>query len=336
MRYLLPAILLFALAVPNGNGQIVTVNSGFSADSVMIGKHVTYSITVESGNDMAIAFPEYSDTITGEIEILRAFPADTTFDGAKRRITREYLVTSFEPGWNTVPPQPVAFKSPDLSDTLFTKAMLLTVLAPAVDTTQAIMPIKPPVNTPVSFAEIFPWLLAGLGAAALVFLVIYLFKRYRRKKDDPEFYSRKPLEPAHVIAFRELELLKNEKLPQTGRVKEYYSRLTEIVRVYITRQFHIHAMESTTTEILHAFSQQPDTDKKLRDLLENLLMLADLVKFAKEDPLMEENEKHLANAYYFVDNTYKLFYSEEKDEDAENSADDSGTSIPAGKEVTHG
>jgi hypothetical protein len=288
------------------------VKSEFNADSIMIGNHVSYTIIVETAMDVHVDFPVYSDTITGEIEILSSSDTDTTFDEDRRIISREYKVTSFDPGWNTVPPQPVAFETGEFADTVFTTALLLTVLAPVIDTTLAIKPIKPPVNTPVSFAEVIPWALLGFGGALLILLGIYLYRRNVRKKVDPEFFSRKPVEPAHVIAFRELDLLKSEKLPQNGRVKEYYTRLTAIVRVYITRQFNIHAMESTSSEILEEFAHHYNADKKLDEMLENLLMLADLVKFAKEDPLMEENDRHLANAVNFVDNTYKMFLVEEE------------------------
>ena len=126
-----------------------------------------------------------------------------------------------------------------------------------------------------------------------------------------------PQEPAHVVAFRELKKLEEDELTKKGLIKEYYSRLTGIVRTYITRQFSIHAMESTTSEILEAFAVQNTGDRKLLDTLESLLMLADLVKFAKEDPTREENETHLRNAYDFVERTYRMFWTGEEDQHGE-------------------
>lgn len=312
MRYKALAILIISIFCLQLSGQIITVNSGFDTDSIMIGDQVNYSINVESADDVMVHFPEYSDTITEQLEILKSSDIDTSWNEDRRILSRNYVVTSFDPGWNTVAPQPVIFDTGEYSDTTYTRALLLTVLAPAIDTTLAIKPIKPPVNTPVSFAEIFPWALLVLGIGLLIFLGIYLYRRYVQKKEHPELFQRKPLEPAHVIAFRDLDTLKGEKLPQNGRVKEYYTRLTEIIRVYITRQYNIHAMESTTAEILDAFSLQNTKEDELKLMLENLLMLADLVKFAKEDPLMEENERHFANANYFVENTYRLFMAEEE------------------------
>ncbi|MFC2080513.1 hypothetical protein ACFLRQ_03465 [Bacteroidota bacterium] len=330
------AILIILILSVQVYGQIITVHSEFSVDSIMIGKHANYKIRIESAPDVFVRFPEYSDTITREIEIVKSTIIDTTYIDDKRILSQEYKVTSFEPGWNTVPPQPVSFETKDFSDTVYTTALLLTVLAPAIDTAQAIKPIKPPINTPVSLREVLPWILIGISAGLLIFLAIVLYRRYVKKKENPEYFTKKPLEPAHIVAFRELDILKNEKLPQKGRVKEYYVRLTEVIRVYITRQFDIYAMESTTSEILDAFCHHHNADEKLQDLLENLLMLADLVKFAKEDPLMEENERHLANAYFFIENTYRLFELHDDEIDEKEHTEEEEEKLESLKEGENG
>jgi hypothetical protein len=142
-----------------------------------------------------------------------------------------------------------------------------------------------------------------------------LIRRYLKRKRDPEGFSKKPLEPAHVIAFRELDKLKGEKIWTKGEVKQYYTRLTEITRHYIERQYEIPAMESTTEEILHAFKKANPEDMLLDEILRELLELADLVKFAREDPLPVDNQTNLNNAYIFVQKTYPLFYDLDEKKD---------------------
>ncbi len=302
--------------------QVVTVKSSFGSDSVMLGEQITYTLTARSGEEVLIGLPEYTDTITSEIEIIEAGAVDTTYEAGQRILTREYLVASFAPGWNTVPPQPVTFDTGNLADTVYTTVQLLTVLAPQVDTMQAIMPIKPPVNTPVSLAEILPWALAGYGALLLITLVAALIWIRRQKAQDPEQFIAKPLDPAHVVAIRELEKLRKEALPKKGEIKEYYTRLTWIIRVYMSRQFNMHALESTSTEIIEAFSVRYAEMNGLMETLEQLLMLADLVKFAKESPSEEENERHLANAERFVEKTYRMFDETTEAEIADVKSDD--------------
>ena len=122
------------------------------------------------------------------------------------------------------------------------------------------------------------------------------------------------MEPAHVIAFRELDKLKEEKIWEKGQVKLYYTRLTEVSRQYIERQYGIPAMEQTSHEIMKAFKKSNREDSLLDEMLKELLELADLVKFAREDPLPVDNQTNLNNAYLFVQKTYPLFVKTEPEE----------------------
>ncbi len=311
---ILATLLTFSLQV---SGQIVTVRAAFDADSVMLGEQLTYTISAESAEDVMIGLPEYSDTLSKAIEILEVSDIDTTFRDDRRIISREYRVAAFEPGWNTIPPQPVTFQTTGLADTAYTTALLLTVLAPDVAADQPFRPIKPPQNTPLSLAEVLPWLLTGYAAILLLSLIVIAIWYYLKREKHPELFAAVPQEPSHIVAFRELKRLEEDELTKKGLIKEYYSRLTGIIRTYITRQFSIHAMESTSSEILEAFAIQNTGDRKLVETLESLLLLADLVKFAKEDPTREENETHLRNAYDFVEHTYRMFWTAEEDQPEE-------------------
>jgi hypothetical protein len=151
--------------------------------------------------------------------------------------------------------------------------------------------------------EIAPWLLGIILIAAIVFLVIYALSRINRNK--PLFQRPpKPKLPPHVIALQELDKLKTEELWQHEKVKDYYTRLTDIVRVYIEDRFSIAAMEQTTFEILNSFKgEELQIEKKTVKELGDILELADFVKFAKLTPLPDENHKMLSNAYLFVKET---------------------------------
>lgn len=116
----------------------------------------------------------------------------------------------------------------------------------------------------------------------------------------------KPKEPAHIIALRELDRIKAEKLWQKDKVKQYYSEVTETIRVYIENRFDIPAMEHTSDETISAFRYRRDllNDKNFTNL-SRMLMLADMVKFAKYSPLPDDNSGTLLDAYFFVNDTKK-------------------------------
>ena len=124
-----------------------------------------------------------------------------------------------------------------------------------------------------------------------------------------------PKIPAHIIAFGKLEILKGEKLWQEGKLKQYHSSLTDIVREYIENRYKIQALEQTTDEILWSF-RNVAIDEESKTKLKRVLVVADLVKFAKEIPLPAENEMSLTNSYDFINGTKR---EEEKAIDNKNS-----------------
>lgn len=311
IKGLLFAGMFFLLLVPAG-GQLIRVQSLVSTDSLMIGEQITYTLKVDADSELKFLLPQIQDTLSSELEVLSLLSSDTTVSGDRTVIDYNYMITSFESGSQIVPAQEVLYKWGGEIDTARSMPLIINVYDPVVDTTQQIKPIKPPINTPLSFKELLPWLAGGMGVLLIVGAVIWLILRYLRRKKNPEKYKQKALDPAHVVAFRELDKLKDEQIWVKGEVKQYYSRLTEITRQYIERQYDIPAMESTTEEILQAFRRANPEDQLLDDILKELLELADLVKFAREDPLPMDNQTNLNNAYIFVQKTYPLFYQREE------------------------
>jgi hypothetical protein len=116
-------------------------------------------------------------------------------------------------------------------------------------------------------------------------------------------FKEKPKEPAHVVALRALERIKNEKLWQKGQVKLFYSQLTDTLRVYMEERFSFPAMEQTSPEILKSLKGVDLTDDKLLTKMQKILETADLAKFARYEPLPDENDLCLISALFFVNQT---------------------------------
>lgn len=303
------------------HAQLIRVESDVSSDSMMIGDQIIFTLRVQAPENVTFRMPELKDTLTGELEVLSPYSKDTSRIEGSLVVDHSYVITGFDAGMQLVPSIPVLYEYNQMIDTARSMPFMIRVYEPVVDTTQQIKPIKPPINTPVSLREVIPWVLLGIGAWMAGTLVMALVWMYRQRKKDPEIFSIKPQEPAHVIAFRELDRLKERKLWESGQVKLYYTLLTEITRQYIERQYGIPAMERTTEEILDAFRRSNTDDQLLDDMLKELLELADLVKFAKEDPLPVENQSNLNNAYLFVQKTFPMFYFEKAEKMEEEVAD---------------
>ena len=148
-----------------------------------------------------------------------------------------------------------------------------------------------------------------MGVLILLFIIIwsiYFYKRWKFRKDHPELIQpSKPKLPAHEQAMVDLETLKEQKLWQRGLEKEYYTELTDILRTYIEDRFKLNAMEMTSSEILDLIKNQDITKSSISNL-NQVLELADFVKFAKMHPLPDENELSYMNAKMFVSQTIEI------------------------------
>ena len=291
-------LFLVCLIIPV-RGQSLSISARFDTTSMRIGEQTLFTVTVEQPAGMYVSFPEFTDTLTTGIEVLQAHPSDTIMiDEQNLQITRSWRVTSFEPGHHDVGTIPFAFLLDDDERVLTARPSALKVLAPDIDREAGIYDIKAPFAVSLSAREILTWILV---AVILAFLLWYGIRILRKKKvDEPGYQPGKPLEPAHVTALKELKKLKSESLWQNGMVKEYYTRLTGIIRKYIERRFGITAMERTSREIITELNSNVTLPKEVIALLEQCFYLADLVKFAKARPGEEYHEMSLNTGFRFV------------------------------------
>lgn len=303
-KLLLVSLFFIISGITGIYSQEISISSGFDTTSIMIGEQTDFTITVEQPAGMHIEFPEFSDTLTGKIEILSAFPPDTLTAGENSLvIKRSWQVTSFEEGDYYVDSIPLFFFIDNQENVFYSGRTGLEVLAPEIDGESGIYDIKAPFEIPLSFLELLPWILAVLAVAASGW---YFFRYMKNKKSgDSLFVTTPPAEPAHLIAMRELKQLRSESLWKKGMIKEYYTRLTDIVRRYIEKRFAVLAMERTSNEIINELKQSSDIPKEVTGLLVEFFSIADLVKFAKAQPKEDQHDKCLNTAFRFVKATFK-------------------------------
>ncbi len=304
MKRILTIILSFVLlAGVRGFSQILTVHARLDTNEIMIGDQVIYEIEVRRNKNDFVKFPEFKEKLTDEIEIVSQSPVDSIWSRKDQKyvLTQKLLLTVFDSGLYYIPPLEFLLVSEYTTDTVRTGATYLEVYPYPLDTTQTIRDIKAIEKAPVSFSEIYPYILFLIFIGLLGWFIIYYFRK--KEKNQPLIGRPRIEEPPHIIALRELDRLKSEKLWQRKETKLYYSRLTDIIRRYIEGRFGIMAMEQTTDEILIEFEGQEILSEDDYQLLREMLIQADLVKFAKAEPLPDENETHFENACTFVNHT---------------------------------
>jgi hypothetical protein len=299
-------LIMFVSAGFHGFSQSVMATAKLDTNSMLIGDQVKLDISLSFPLKTEVSWPNIPDTILQTIQVVTRSKIDSTFSADKKSLTlhQNIIITSFDSGFYTIPP--IRFFYRQLPDTAIrfvqTETLLLSVHTMAVDTTKVIKPIKGPLSVPMTFREILPWLIGAVLLILIIVAVIYYLRK--RKKAEPIFRIRPEIHlPPDEIALAELEKLRIKKLWQTGKIKEYHSELTEILRKYIENRFNIMALEMTTQEILDSVRTRNDLQNESINKLHHILSMADFVKFAKMQPLPVENDLSMENAVGFVRET---------------------------------
>jgi hypothetical protein len=302
MKKLIISIFLFISIISSSIGQNVNVTSSFDSSEIFIGDQIKYTITIDQPANLKLTLPFFKDTLCKNIEILSGPRVDTTsIQNGRIKIIQKYLITSYDSGLYQL--TPVFAETKDAggmkrfySD--YTRLEVLRVKIAPADTTAKIFDIIKPYKAPVTMGEVLPWLLIAVLIGCVTWLAFRYIRKLKKAKAGIETFI--PSDPAHVIAFRELEKLKNEELWQKGETKKYYTKLTEILRQYLENRFRVYSLELTTAETLAVLIKTGFKKDGSYNNLKTVLTGADLVKFAKYNPVPSENELHFQNSWNFV------------------------------------
>ncbi len=246
-----------------------------------IGAQFNLTLRVKADTTENVVFPRGNRF--GSLEVIRNYVVDTVEKDGKLELIKRYGLTQFDSGKYQVPRLPILIdKKPFYSDSLNVE-----IANVPVDTLkQKMYDIKPIIEAESVGIPFWVWILVViLVIVALGFGTYYLIKKFQKKKTEEIIYK-SPIEKANAL----LSNLEKKQLVQRGEVKDYYSELTDIARIYIEEVIHIPAMESTTSELIVALREAASNKKmpinqETFENLERVLKTADLVKFAKSRPM---------------------------------------------------
>lgn len=287
----------------------VVVSASIDSVQMFIGEQAKLTIKAIQPQDYTLQFPIFSDSIASNLELVSTLKPDTVqLENEKLQISNSYIVTAFDSALIYIP----GFELKAGEETYLTNPISIKIVDMPVDTTQqAITDIKNVYQPPIDWMFYLTIVGSILLALLLLALVIYLVNKYlksRKNKDtEPE---PEPIDPrkAHEIAYEELEVLRQKQLWQSQQFKAYYTELTEILRRYISNRYAIDAMEQTSDDIISGFRRNKELKEKKEEikLLSDVLQVADLVKFAKWQPLPDECERSFHQVTQFIDNTKEV------------------------------
>ncbi len=265
-------ILFFATIIL---GQLVfaqgstTIKATVDKNTILLGQPIQLTIEANLSPKSSLKFISFDSIAHFE------FIEKPVIDTIKRSIRGVYKITSFDSGHWVIP----AFA---LTSEVSTDSIPIDVVFSDVDPNQPYHDIKDIlVIKPFKKKKTWWWYVAGI---ALFLGLIVLYKQQKKKTQN--FAVPKIM----ISPFDEaMEQLKKLEKARPG-IQQYYSRLTDIFRLYVFRKKGIHSMQKTTEEIMGQL-RNLNLSKAQTDTLSYSLRLSDFVKFAKYIPTEDDNSK---------------------------------------------
>ncbi|MDC1106023.1 BatD family protein [Prolixibacteraceae bacterium] len=317
-------VLLLFISWSVNAKDTVKVSAKVDSTNILLGDQINLTFDVEPKEGDSITFPTFSDTIISKVEILNGPTLDTLKQDDKSIVRASYLITSFDSGQYQIPRFPILLQKAGLTDTLFTPSVAFHVHAMRLRKEDAIFDIKKPYEAPITLEEITPWILGFLLIISIILITLYAIYRYKNKKP---FFSGpvEQEEPYEIKATRLLEELMKQYPKTKEEVKPFYVNLTDIVREYLSKRFEVSTLELTTDEIVDSLRNVNSANEYRQEvrIIEEVLRLSDMVKFAKYIPEESEHPRQLKISLHFVETTKPKIVKIEEEEESKAGNDTS-------------
>jgi low affinity Fe/Cu permease len=254
-------------------------------NSILIGEQINFSISNPISETEV--WPTYDEFLADGIEIIKQGKLDTN----ENLISQNFIITAWDSGSYYIPP--ISF-----SETSRTEGLLLNTQTVILEEGAELKDIKQPMEAPIGWSDIWPWLLGII----LFTLIVFLLKKYVfNKKEVIKIKKPKVIIPADITALQQLTKLDEAQVWQAGNVKKYHSEISEIIRRYTENRFNFIALELATEEIISELKSKVNNEQLASITI--LLKRADLAKFAKSKPEETENKESMQLAKHFVAQT---------------------------------
>jgi len=277
----------------------LTVEHTVDRESIMVGDPVELVLTAYYPSNATLVLPEIGRE--KEIVLLKrdweSIPREDNLIESESR----YTLTSFRLGEHLVSTGTISCAVGDQTFTTnFPPVSLAVKTSLPEDAPSKIADIKPIQKLP---GRVPPWLYVIVGATLVAFLVGLITSKLWKNRET--LLPKAPPIPPHIIAFKALEMLKGKGLLEKDECNPFYTELSMILRTYLEGRFHLNAPDETTEEIVEEMSNSPELNGAQRNILQDFMRQADMVKFAKGHPDRTTMEDAFDTTKQFVEETKK-------------------------------
>ncbi len=313
--------LVLALAVPvAGQSGAPAVSSTLEPAQIAVGDRARLAIRVEHDAGASVVWPE--PEALGPFEVLERRIDEPRVEGDRAVSGAVLVLTAFELGDLEAPAVEIELRGAEGNTvTLATEPWPVTVASVGLDDGGDIRAIKGPLDIPLNVLALLPWL---AGIVLLAGIAYRLGRRGRGRAPHSILAPAAPPRPPHEIAYEAFRALEAERLPDRGEIKTFHIRASDVVRAYVEGRFGVDALEMTTGEVLDGLRGREVDEEVLLDF-RRLLERCDLVKFAKDRPVLERCREVLPLGRSLVDRTRVVVPAPESGPDAEPAPAEAGT-----------
>jgi hypothetical protein len=279
--------------------QSIDVKLSADKSVYLIGDYIKITFEINYDKNSEIKLPSVKDSIK-QLEYIKTNVPEKKEEKNRIHFRQTFTFSKYEPDTIDISGLYVLFKNRKAAEYKELKAnsIRLIVKSYPVDNSKEIADIKKPVTIPFNWALL---ILILILASVLSFVIIYFWKKY--KSQHQAAVQTKIIKlPNYQIALNSLAELEEKKLWQKGKIKEYHSEITEIIRTYFENEFNFKALEMTSFEIIQQLKSL-DKAENIIDLVNEFFANADLVKFAKFQPMPSINEMMMKQAVEVVNQT---------------------------------
>jgi len=285
------------------HAQTIAVSSSTDTTDYLVGDFINYNIEVVANKDVQVLDPVIPDTLS-QLDLITAVEPVRSETDKSKSINYNFILAGYDSISATIPSVKIEYRSE--GDTILKKIttdpVTINIHTVPVSTAEEIKDVKSPLTIAFDWLDLMVWLILGL---ILIIVGWFLYQRYKKKKSETPVEKKIIRTPVHVKALNALDELDKKQLWQKGKIKEYHSRITEIIRIYFEDRFGLPAMELPTTESIGQLRKIKEAEN-ITDLTSDFLSNADLVKFAKFQPLQSVNEEMMTQARNIIRDTIPI------------------------------
>ena len=322
MKKIIFILLIINFFIINLFSQEIQISAKLESDTVEYGTPVNLLLYAKIPLIQNIKFPEFDKIIVEEVEIVKKTQIEIEKTATEQIFRQTLTIMAFEDSVFVIP----AFEFIIDDKKYYTKELTLTVTQirmpqrtfAKIDTTQVfrIFDIKKKLPAYFTFDELWEkkkektfwqkyktFIIIGIILFLLTAISLFLFFKNKLKNKPIIKNIIKPQEPLHVIILTKLEELKEKKLCEKDKHKQFYTELVDILRMYLDNRFKINTLERTSNEILFLLQNIKEIETDQYENLRRMFLFADIAKFAKQKPLQNENDLSMQNIIEFVEKT---------------------------------